>query len=219
MPTRPDYRLALFDFDGTLADSHDWFLGVFDQVADRYGYRRLVPGDRERLRALDTRAILRDLGLSMWKLPLIAQHLRELAARDIAKIRLFPGAATMLAELDAAGLQVAVVSSNSEENVRYVLGPAASHVGRFACGAGLFGKAARVRAVLRATSTDPRAAIVVGDEARDIAAALAARTSSAAVAWGYADPRFLRRLSPTLFFERMEEIAPALTNGGRSRPF
>jgi phosphoglycolate phosphatase len=125
----------------------------------------------------------------------------------------------MLAELNAAGLQVAVVSSNSEENVRYVLGPAASHVGRFACGAGLFGKAARVRAVLRATSTEARAAIVVGDEARDIAAALAAGTSSAAVAWGYADPRFLRRLSPTLFFERMEEIAPALTNGGRSRPF
>ncbi len=48
------YRLALFDFDGTLADSLDWFLGIFDQVADRYGYRRLGPGDRERLRGMET---------------------------------------------------------------------------------------------------------------------------------------------------------------------
>src|SRR5688500_9622325 len=76
-------RLALFDLDVTLADSQYWFLGVFDQVADRFGYRRLAPGDRERLRGLETRAILQDLGLPTWKLPMIARHLRELAARDI----------------------------------------------------------------------------------------------------------------------------------------
>ena len=35
------HRLVLFDFDGTLADSLAWFLGIFDQVADRFGYRRL----------------------------------------------------------------------------------------------------------------------------------------------------------------------------------
>lgn len=65
-------RLVLFDFDGTLADSADWFLGVFDQVADRFGYRRLAPGDRERLRGLDSRAILRHLDIPVWKLPLLA---------------------------------------------------------------------------------------------------------------------------------------------------
>jgi phosphoglycolate phosphatase len=74
------HRLVLFDFDGTLADSLDWFLGIFDQVAERYGFRHLAPGDRERLRGLETRAILRDLGVPAWKLPLIARHLREGAA-------------------------------------------------------------------------------------------------------------------------------------------
>jgi phosphoglycolate phosphatase len=204
------HRLALFDFDGTLADSQGWFLGVFDQVADRFGYRRLRPGDRERLRGLDTRAILGELGVPVWKLPLIAGHLRKLAARDIAQIRLFPGAAATLADLQSGGVEVAVVSSNAEANVRRVLGPAARHVRRFACGAGLFGKAAKVRTVLRATGTAARDAVLIGDEARDIDAARAAGTASAAVAWGYADPEFLRSRAPTLFFARMEEIAPAL---------
>jgi phosphoglycolate phosphatase len=203
-------RLVLFDFDGTLADSLDWFLGIFDQVADRYGFRHLAPGDRERLRGLETSAILRDLGVPTWKLPLIARDLRALAARDIARIRLFPGAAAMLDALTAGGIQIAVVSSNAEENVRRVLGPAAAHVRRFACGASLFGKAAKVRAVLRATRAHPGSALLIGDEARDIDAANQTGIGSAAVAWGYADPQFLRSLSPTFFFEQMEEIAPAL---------
>ena len=204
------HRLALFDFDGTLADSQDWFLGIFDQVADRFGYRRLAPGDRERLRGLETRAILHDLGVPTWKLPMIAKHMRELASRDIDQIRLFPGAAAMLAALKAAGVQAAVVSSNDEGNVRRVLGPAAAHVAHFACRASLFGKASKIRGVLKAMRANATSAILVGDETRDAAAARDVGIDIGLVAWGYADPDFLRSLSPTMFFERMEDIAPAL---------
>jgi phosphoglycolate phosphatase len=205
-----NHRLALFDFDGTLADSQDWFLGIFDQVADRFGYRRLAPGDRERLRGLETKAILHDLGVPAWKLPMIAKHVRELASRDIDQIRLFPGAAEMLAALKAGGVQAAVVSSNDEGNVRRVLGPAAAHVVHYACGASLFGKASKIRGALKAMRTDKRGAILVGDETRDAAAARDVGIDCGLVAWGYADPNFLRSLNPALFFERMDEIAPAL---------
>ncbi|MEZ5833797.1 MAG: HAD hydrolase-like protein [Dongiaceae bacterium] len=204
------YRFALFDFDGTLADSMNWFLGIFDQVADRFGYRRLKPGDRERLRGLETRAILQELGVPVWKLPRIAKHARDLATRDIDSIRLFPGAAEMLADVRARGVTIAVVSSNAEANVRRVLGPAADHVAHLACGARLFGKASKVRDVLRAAGANTGHTVLVGDEARDIDAAREAGIASAAVAWGYADPNFLRTLKPDLFFERMDAIAPAL---------
>jgi phosphoglycolate phosphatase len=204
------HRLALFDFDGTLADSQDWFLGVFDEVADRFGYRRLAPGDRERLRGLETREILRDLGVPLWRLPMIARHLRELATRDIDRIGLFPGAAEMLSAVRAGGVQVAVVSSNGEENVRRVLDGATAHVAHFACGASLFGKAGKIRGVLKALRTEPTGAILIGDEARDAAAARDVGIDCGLVAWGYADPAFLRTLSPTWLFERMDEIAPAL---------
>ena len=210
------YRLALFDFDGTLADSLDWFLDVFDDVADRFGFRRLDPGDRERLRGLDARTILRDRGIPLWKLPRIARHMRDLGAR--ADIRPFPGVPSLLAELTAGGVAVVVVTSNAESNVRRVLGPAAAHVARFACGASLFGKAAKIRAVLRATGADPRTALLIGDEARDVEAARDAGIDCAAVAWGYADPAFLRSLQPTVFFERITDVAPLLLGQATTKP-
>ena len=203
------HRLALFDFDGTLADSQDWFLGIFDQVADRFGYRRLAPGDRERLRGLETRAILHDLDVPTWKLPMIAKHVRELARRDIDQIRLFPGAAEMLAELKAGGVQAAVVSSNDEGNVRRVLGPAAAHVAHFACGASLFGKASKIRGVLKAMRADARRDPGRRrDPRRGGGAGCGDRHRTGGV--GLRRSGVPASLSPTLFFERMDEIAPAL---------
>ena len=35
------YKLAIFDFDGTLADSFPWFLGIINDVADKYRFRQI----------------------------------------------------------------------------------------------------------------------------------------------------------------------------------
>jgi phosphoglycolate phosphatase len=35
------YALVIFDFDGTLADSADWFRGALNQIARRYGFREV----------------------------------------------------------------------------------------------------------------------------------------------------------------------------------
>jgi phosphoglycolate phosphatase-like HAD superfamily hydrolase len=35
----PRYKLAIFDFDGTLADSFPWFIGAVNDAAARFGFR------------------------------------------------------------------------------------------------------------------------------------------------------------------------------------
>ncbi len=205
------YRLAIFDFDGTLADSAEWFRGVINGVAERYGFRRVSEADFAALRRQDNRAIIRHLGVPAWKMPLIARHMRALAARDAAAIPLFPGTPDLLRALKAQGVTIAVVSSNAEANMRAILGPeTAALVDLFEGGASLFGKAAKFRRVLRRTGVPAREAIAIGDEARDIEAAAAAGIAAGAVAWGYADPDLLRERAPAHLFERMEDIPPAL---------
>ena len=39
------YALAIFDLDGTLADSFPWFLRIVNSVADKHRFRRIEAGE------------------------------------------------------------------------------------------------------------------------------------------------------------------------------
>lgn len=205
------YRLVAFDFDGTLADSFPWFARVINDVADRYRFRRIAPEETETLRGLDAAGIVRHLGIAPWKLPFISRHMHALAARDIAEIALFPGIPAMLADLHAAGMPLAILSSNTRANVAAVLGPEARYVRDFACGVSLFGKAKRLRALVRGAGLAPGAVLYVGDEIRDHDAARAAGCDFAAVAWGYTRIEALRATGPTLVLTRPDAVVAAVT--------
>jgi phosphoglycolate phosphatase len=137
--------------------------------------------------------------------------MRRLKAAHLDAIPLFPGAGTMLRALADGGLRLALVSSDSEQNARRQLGEGnAALFSDFACGAGLLGKAAKLRRVVRRAGVAPTRAISIGDEVRDIEAARAAGVACAAVTWGYAAPEALRAQQPDLVLDRIEDIAPAL---------
>lgn len=208
--SRP-YRLVIFDFDGTLADSAGWVLHALTDVAGIYNFRRISADEAAMLRGWDNRAIIRYLGVPFWKLPAIARHMRARMAAEADRILLFPGAEGTLRGLVEAGATLAIVSSNAEGTVRRILGPALSaEIAAFECGASLFGKARRFRRVLRRLGVPPGEAIAIGDEGRDIEAARAAGIDTGAVTWGYATAALLATRRPTVTFERMDELAPRL---------
>ena len=204
------YSLAIFDLDGTLADSFPWFLRNVNDVADRFGFRRIENGDIESLRHAGSREILRRLEVPLWKLPGIARHMRRMKAAHLDDIPLFPGAEAMLRAFAMAGLRWRWSAPTTRLNARRQLGEAAQLFSHFDCGASLFGKAAKFRRVVKRAGVDPAQAISIGDEVRDIEAARAAGIACGAVMWGYAAPNALRALKPDLVFERIEDIAPRL---------
>ncbi len=206
------YRLVIFDFDGTLADSAAWFSRVINGVARRYRFREVSPEDLESIRGEGPHAMLRRFGVARWKLPFIARHMRALMTRDIDQIVLFPGVDRLLAKLAEAGVVVAIVSSNAEANIRRVLGPELSAgVAYFGCGASLFGKAAKIGRLVERCGVPPTAVLAIGDEIRDIDAAEAAGVASGAVTWGYAHLLALRARRPTWVFDTVDQIAEAVT--------
>ncbi|MBD0270516.1 MAG: HAD hydrolase-like protein [Acetobacteraceae bacterium] len=202
------YRLAIFDFDGSLADSFGWFTGVINGLAKRHGFREIDGPRAEALRALGSREILAHLGVPLWKLPAIARDMRRLKAGAAGDIRLFEGVPELLLDLEGRGVAAAIVSSDDEGSVRRTLGPeAARSIAHFACGAALFGKAPKIGRVLRAAGVPPHRAIYIGDETRDAEAAAEAGVAFGAVAWGYAAAAALRACQPERFFTRVRDIS------------
>lgn len=202
------YDLAIFDFDGTLADSAEWFFAAYEGLAARFGLCRATRAELEGLRALGTREIMRRLDVPLWKLPLIARDMRARMARDIAGIALFPNIAEALAALDLRGVKLAIVSSNGEPNIRAVLGTdLAGRIAYWGCGTALFGKAKKLFTAMRVCGATPDRTILIGDETRDIEAARAAGVASGAVLWGYAAPEALVAMAPTMVFREVGELA------------
>ena len=205
-PRPARYALAIFDFDGTLADSGDWFLSIADELADRFKFRRVAPGEVESLRGRTTRDVIRHLGIPRWKLPAMGRYVHAKLATQIDRIALFDGVKDVIHALAAAGVRIAVVTSNSEHNARAVLGSLAEHIEMFECGASLFGKAPRYRKVLRRMRIAREATLSIGDETRDIAAARKVGIAAGAVLWGYANRDVLLRCEPDMVFERPCEV-------------
>ena len=201
------YRLAIFDFDGTLADSFSWFLSVVNVLADEHGFRRMEEHEVETLRGQTARQIVAHMKIPAWKMARVGHRMRQLMARDIEHIPLFPGVDRLLRELAGRGVRLAVVTSNSIDNVRKVLGPeSAALIQHYQCGASIFGKRPKLRAVLRQSEVPAAEAICIGDEVRALEAARAEGIAFGAVTWGYTHPAALRAHDPEEVFESLEEI-------------
>ena len=209
---RHPYQLVIFDFDGTLSDSGHWFLSIVDDLAERFRFRSVHPDEVEGLRKRTTREVIDHLGISRWKLPLIARHVRARFGRHTDQIHLFDGVRDMLRTIDEAKVRMFVCSSNSEANVRAILGAEDSaRIERFFCGSGLFGKVRKFRQAIKASGLPTGAILSIGDETRDIDAARAVGIGAGAVLWGYANPEMLLAMKPDATFAAPQDVVDYLT--------
>lgn len=195
------FQLALFDFDGTLADTYPLFAESLDTLAIAHRFRRLPADQISSLRGLSATEVLAALDIPLWKVPAIAAHFRTLMQQRIAEIQPFPGVFDALHTLADQGVQLALVTSNSLHNVQHLLGAALA--GRFSqleCGTSLFGKARRLHRLVKHTGVAPSAVIYIGDEVRDADAARKAGIAFGAVAWGYTEAATLQRHNPQILF-------------------
>lgn len=206
------YQLAIFDFDGTLANSFPFFAGIFNALAAKHGFRPIDASEIPALRGRTPHELMQHVGLPAWKLPLVARSFVAAMRDRPQEISLFDGVPEAINALASAGVQLAIVSSNAEDNVRRILGPAvAGHFAAFECGMSIFGKATRIERVMQSLAAAPAHTIYVGDQTPDAGAAQAAGVAFAAVAWGYGSIESLRALQPALELAKVTDIVPALS--------
>jgi len=201
--TRP---IVLFDFDGTLCDSERFTYQALRDLAPVYRFRPPLEGESARLRTLTSQEVLRELGIAKWKLPFIVWSARKRVAHARDQMRLFPGAAELVQTLKQKKFIVALLSSNSQSTLELLSARLGLEPDLIFGSIGLFGKTKALRRILRTRKWRPAQCLIVGDEPRDIDAAVGNQISAVGVAWGHASAARLRASGAASVAETMSEL-------------
>jgi phosphoglycolate phosphatase len=200
-------RVVIFDFDGTIADTFWQGLEILNEMADEFGYRKLTEEELPQARDMTTRQLMRFLGISNRRLPVIAHKGEKRLRAKIREIQPIPGVPGILRELHARGLRLGIITSNSEENVGIFLKNHDLEIFEFVRSSSrLLGKAREIRQAMKVGKFTAADVLFVGDETRDIEACRRVNIRCAAVTWGYNSRRALEAQAPHAILDRPDEL-------------
>lgn len=189
-------QTVIFDFDGTIADTFVTSVRIFERLT-----KRLVPfseQDIERLRGLHALELIRELRIAPWRAPLLLVRGRAMMRRQMIDIKVFPGMADVFAQLQAQGVTMYIMSSNSTVNIRkFLQDQGLDHYFKYVRGnVSIFGKRKMLRRLIEQHKLDPSTTAYVGDEGRDVEAAKHVGIQSVAVTWGFNTADLLKSHHP-----------------------
>lgn len=183
-------ELVIFDLDGTLTDSAAGIVASFRHALDHIG-APVPDGDlTARLVGPPMHHTLAAMGLGDRAEQAMAAYRADYTARGWAMNRPFDGIEPLLADLQAAGVRLAVATSKVEPTARRIL----AHFGldgyfEVIAGASVDGtraaKADVLAHALEQLSPLPERVLMVGDRAHDVDGAAAHGIDTVLVCWGY----------------------------------
>jgi phosphoglycolate phosphatase len=205
-------RVLLFDFDGTLADTFEIAVQVFNQLSGDFGYRPVTEEELPAMRKMGAREVMTEFGISTGTVPKLAHRGLKLIRARMDEVRPFAGIPEMLRSLKEAGFILGILTSNSEENVNLFLQRHDLELFDFVRSSSrLFGKAREIRGILKKGRWSKEEVIFIGDECRDIEASHKAGIRVAAVSWGFNTTEALLALEPAAVLHHPEEISLLLS--------
>jgi len=79
-------KYVIFDFDGTLADSKEVFISVYNQIAAKKGYRQIESGNLEYLRSLSIPERCKYLKVPIYRIPFMATEFLSLYKTELQQV-------------------------------------------------------------------------------------------------------------------------------------
>lgn len=201
-------KVIMFDFDGTIADTLDAIVSITNRLAVEFGYKQTTQEELAQIQNLNSKEIIKQSGISIFKLPFLLRKVKAELNKEIQRVRPISGIKEALIELKNQGNRLGILTSNSSANVvAFLETNGLEDLFDFIySGKTLFGKSKVMNNLLKQENIDPKTAIYVGDETRDIEAARKSHIKAIAVSWGFNSAEVLAKHNPDFLIHQPNQL-------------
>jgi phosphoglycolate phosphatase len=210
----------IFDFDGTLVDSRDYIIGIYNSLATDSNKPHITREIFRQLSKVSMRERFKLLNTSILEFSGIYHEIERRYYENADKLNLFKGMAELITDLSKEN-KLYILSTNTVRIISRVI-ENNSLSGCFVdlyTNKNLLGKASSLRKIIKANRLDAKKTIYVGDEERDVLASRKAKICSATVAWGYDSRELLESAAPDIIAETpemLDEFISDLNKNGKA---
>ncbi|KJS88266.1 MAG: HAD family hydrolase [Peptococcaceae bacterium BICA1-8] len=200
-------KYIIFDFDGTLVDSKNTAITAFNHLSEKYKFKKIELKDFEHLRKLSITERCKALNFPIYKIPFLAAEAYQLYKKYFKDIELHKGIRELLDGLKNKGKNLAIISSNSETNIReYLQENKINSIDKVYCSSNIFGKDKMINNFLKKYKLRESEVIYIGDEERDIVASKKSGVKFIWVSWGFDVFEVVKQECPDYIVNKPEDI-------------
>lgn len=201
------YRTVLFDFDGTLADIIPHLSKILKMLETKCSVPTLSQMQVEDIRGKTLLQLISEFRIPVWKVPTIAQTIKQIQKKEMAHIQPVPGIPELVTSLHTDGYTLGILTSNTEDNVRAFL--RYHKINQFSfviADSHIAGKGHALQRIIQENHFHRSEVIYIGDEVRDIEACLQIPIDIISVTWGLNNRTLLEKHAPRYLVDSPEEI-------------
>ncbi len=198
----------IFDFDGTLADSFQLNIQVYNQLATKYGYTTVSNDQVAEVRHHPVTELFTHTNIPKYKLPFLLKEGQQLFSQQLPQLPIIAGLPAVLTQLHHHSVTLGILTSNSQANAETFL--TNHHILELfdfvEAELDLLGKAHKLTKLLKKYRLDSTQTVYIGDENRDIEAAHQARLPAGAVTWGFNSETALATVDPDFWIHQPPDL-------------
>lgn len=180
-------RTVIFDFDGTLADTVELVVNLYNKVAPQFKAETVKKSEIPGLIRLGYAKATKAKHIRWSVIPRLVLHVSREMRKHMHEVKPYPGVVDSIKKLQRNGYSVGVLTSNQEGLVRKFFKSSGFPAFDFVISEKtIFGKDKALRKIIRKHGLDRRQVVYVGDEPRDVVACRKVGIEVIGVSWGVA---------------------------------
>lgn len=197
----------IFDFDGTLVDSKEQFIDIYNSMAVKKNRPYMTKEVFNKLSEMSMFEKLRLFNISLLEISKIYHEMEKRNFENVDKLKLFDGIKELIVRLSQTN-KLYILSTNSKRIIKKVLenNGILDRFENIYTNKNLFGKAMSLRMIIRTNFLDTSKVVYVGDEERDIIASKKVKIPVISVAWGFDSLELLGTVKPEFIAKTTENL-------------